>query len=265
MCPERIVCLTEETTETLYLLEEDWRIVGISGYTERPPRAKEEKAIVSAYTTAQIEKIVKLQPDLVLGFSDLQGDIAAELIKRGISVHVFNQRTVAGIFQMVRILGGMIGCTDRSDELVCRLESHLDEVRIVGQSFKTRPRVLFEEWDDPLISGISWVSELIELAGGEDCFSELSSESLAKNRIVDDLQQVVTRRPDIIIGSWCGKPFQPEKVVARPGWKEVPAVVNGQLHELPASLILQPGPAPLTDGVAEMQRIFRNWDSEFKS
>ena len=258
--PERIVCLTEETAETLYLLGEDRRIVGISGYTVRPPQARREKPHVSAFTTANIEEIVRLEPDLVLGFSDLQADIACDLVKRGMEVHIFNQRTVSGIFRMIRLLGGMIGCQEKALRLVTELQRGLEEVRAKSELLHSRPRVYFEEWDHPQISGIGWVSELIQLAGGQDCFAELGCEPLAANRIIADPDEVVRRRPEIIVGSWCGKKFRAEEVAARDGWQEVPAVKNGHLYEIQSPLILQPGPAAVSDGVAELLRIFSEWD-----
>jgi iron complex transport system substrate-binding protein len=257
--PQRIVCLTEETTETLYLLEEDWRIVGISGFTVRPPRARREKPKVSAFTSAKIERIAALQPDLVLGFSDLQADIAAELVRRGIDVHVFNHRDVAGILRMIRVLGGMIGCEAKAAALCAQLEAGLDAVRAAAAQFGVRPRVYFEEWDEPMISGISWVSELIGVAGGEDCFPEKAREALAKQRIIDDADEVVRRAPDIILGSWCGKKFQPASVAGRPGWTAIPAVADQQIFEIKSSLILQPGPAALTDGVRALHERFSEW------
>jgi len=257
--PSRIVCLTEETTETLYLLEEDWRIVGISGFTVRPPRARREKPKVSAFTSAKVERICELKPDLVLGFSDLQADIATDLVKRGLDVHIFNHRDVAGIFRMIRVLGGMIGCEAKAEGLVARLAASLDEIRASAASFKRRPRVYFEEWDDPPISGIGWVCELIRIAGGDDCFPELARESLARERIVRDPLAVAQRAPDVILGSWCGKKFRPEQVAARPGWADIPAVARGYLHEVKSPLILQPGPAALTDGVAAIHALLRRW------
>jgi iron complex transport system substrate-binding protein len=259
--PSRIVCLTEETTETLYLLEEDWRIVGISGFTVRPPRARREKPKVSAFTSAKVDRILELQPDLVLGFSDLQADIAADLVKRGLNVHIFNHRDIAGIFGMISMLGGMIGCEAKAARLCARLSEHLESIRAAAAQFSVRPRVYFEEWDEPMISGIRWVSELIAVAGGDDCFEENSRQSLAKNRIIADPQEVVRRAPDIILGSWCGKKFRPASVAARPGWSEVPAVARGELHEIKSPIILQPGPAALTDGVSELHRIFKDWQA----
>ena len=250
--PSRIVCLTEETTETLYLLGEEARIVGISGFTVRPPRARREKPRVSAFTSAKIDRIVALQPDLVLGFSDLQAGIAAELIRVGVAVHVFNQRSVAEILQMVAMLGGMVGCEAKAAALIERLSEGIEAVRRQSASFPRRPRVYFEEWDEPQISGIRWVSELIGIAGGDDVFPELARESLGKNRIVADPLEVARRAPDVIFGSWCGKKFRPELVAARPGWSDVPAVRDGRLHEIKSSSILQPGPAALTDGLREL-------------
>lgn len=256
--PERIVCLTEETTETLYLLEEDWRIVGISGFTVRPARARKEKPKVSAFTSAKIDKILALEPDLVLGFSDLQADIAAELIKQGINVHVFNHRSVAGIFQMIATLGGMIGCEKKAQTLIQDLSNNLERVKTEAEKSSYRPKVFFEEWDDPLFSGIQWVSELIEIAGGQDIFPELAKESLGKNRIIADPAEVIRRQPDIIIGSWCGKKFRPERVKARAGWDAIPAVQNDRVYEIKSPIILQPGPAALTDGVAAIANIIQN-------
>jgi iron complex transport system substrate-binding protein len=257
--PERIVCLTEETTETLYLLEEDWRIVGISGFTVRPPRARREKPKVSAFTSARIDKICELRPDLVLAFSDLQADIAAALARAGIEVHLFNHRSVAEILRMVRMLGAMIGCEAKARALAATLEEGLLAVRARAQTLRRRPRVYFEEWDEPLISGIRWVSELIAMAGGEDCFPELAAHSLGRDRIIADPLEVVRRAPDIILGSWCGKKFRPERVRARPGWEAVPAVRDGYLCEVKSSLILQPGPAALTDGVQAIQQVILKW------
>jgi iron complex transport system substrate-binding protein len=257
--PTRIVCLTEETTETLYLLGEDSRIVGISGFTVRPPRARREKPRVSAFTSAKIDKIVELKPDLVLGFSDLQADIAADLIRAGIEVHVFNHRSVSEILRMIATLGGMVGCEAKAATLVAQLEAGVDEVRASAARLARRPRVYFEEWDEPQISGIRWVSELVRIAGGDDVFPELAAESLGKNRIIADPLEVVRRAPDIIFGSWCGTKFRPGHVAARAGWSEVPAVKGGHLYEVKSSIILQPGPAALTDGLAELHARIRAW------
>jgi iron complex transport system substrate-binding protein len=257
--PQRIVCLTEETTETLYLLGEDSRIVGISGFTVRPARARKEKPRVSAFTSARIDRILALEPDLVLGFSDLQAGIAADLIRAGIEVHVFNQRSIGEILRMVCTLGALIGCQAKAEALAVRLEQGLEEVRQRARALARRPRVYFEEWDEPQISGIRWVSELIGVAGGEDCFPELACRPLGRERIIADPLEVPRRAPDIILGSWCGKKFQPERVAARPGWQDVPAVRGGFLREVKSSIILQPGPAALTDGVRKVQELIEEW------
>jgi iron complex transport system substrate-binding protein len=257
--PTRIVCLTEETTETLYLLGEEQRIVGISGFTVRPPRARREKPKVSAFTSAKIDRIIDLRPDLVLGFSDLQADIARDLIRAGIEVHLFNQRSVAEILRMIAMLGGMVGCEAKARVLIEQLESGLGEMRRIAARFERRPRVYFEEWDEPQISGIQWVSELIGIAGGEDCFPELAREPLGRNRIIADPLEVPRRSPDVIFGSWCGKKFRPDHLAAREGWADIPAVRNGHLHEIKSSIILQPGPAALTDGLAEIHRHLSAW------
>src|SRR6202451_3280933 len=216
--PERIVCLTEETVETLYLLGEERRIVGISGFTVRPPRARREKPKVSAFTSARTDRIIALAPDLLLGFSDLQADIAATLVRAGIEVHVFNHRSIAEILRMIRTLGGMIGCEEKARALCAPLEAALERVRAAAGALARRPRVYFEEWDEPLISAIRWVSELITVAGGEDCFPELAREPLGAGRIIADTGEVVRRAPDIVLGSWCGKKFRPENGAARSGW-----------------------------------------------
>src|SRR3954466_12075369 len=229
--PERIVCLTEETTETLYLLGEERRIVGISGYTVRPPRARREKPRVSAFLSARIDKIVELQPDLVLGFSDLQADIARDLAKAGLNIMIFNQRSVGEILSMIQVLASLIGTPEKGAALVERLETGLREVSQAAKGFATRPRVYFEEWDEPMISGIRWVSELIEIAGGEDVFKERSFSQAASGRTIADREEVIERNPEVILASWCGKKFRPERVTARPGWDKVSAVKNGQLHE----------------------------------
>jgi iron complex transport system substrate-binding protein len=257
--PQRIVCLTEETTETLYLLGEDWRIVGISGFTVRPPRARREKPRVSAFTSARIPRIVALAPDLVLGFSDLQADIAADLVRAGLTVHIFNQRSIAGILAMIRTLGGMIGCEAKTAALLRQLESGLAAVRARAAALERRPRVYFEEWDEPLISGIGWVAELIRLAGGEECFPELAGKALGRERIIADPLEVVRRAPDIVLGSWCGKKFRPAELAARPGWSAVPAVRGGFVREIKSAVILQPGPAALTDGVRAVQAVIEEW------
>jgi iron complex transport system substrate-binding protein len=261
--PQRIVCLTEETTEWLYLLGQEHRIVGISGYTVRPRRARDEKPKVSAFLNARIEKILELQPDCVFGFSDLQADIAAQLIRAGVQVTVFNQRSVDEIFSMLFQVAAMVGCANDGLAHIAVMREQLDairaEVAVLVAAGKRRPRVFFEEWDEPHISGIRWVSELLGIAGGDDVFPELATQSLGKDRIIADGSEIVRRAPDIVIGSWCGKKFRPEKVAARPGWQDVPAVRDGQLFEIKSADILQPGPAALTDGVEQMHRIVRQW------
>ncbi len=256
---ERIVCMTEETTETLYDLGAEDRIVGISGFTVRPPRARKEKPKVSAFTSAKIDRILDLKPDLVLGFSDLQADIAADLVRRGIDVHVFNHRSVDGIFRMIHTLGALIGEQAKTEAYAAELSAGLERIREDAAALPRRPRVYFEEWDDPLISGIRWVSELVGVAGGDDVFPELARESLGKNRIIADPLEVARRSPDLIIGSWCGKKFRPERVAERTGWSDVPAVENGEVFEVKSAIILQPGPAALTAGVAELSRLIRGW------
>ncbi|MDZ7269539.1 MAG: cobalamin-binding protein [candidate division KSB1 bacterium] len=257
--PSRIVCLTEETTETLYLLGEEKRIVGISGFTVRPPRARREKPKVSSFTSAKIDRILELRPDLVFGFSDLQADIAASLIKHGVPVLIFNQRSVAEILSMILMVSALVGAPARGEKLVRQLEANLAGLRQQADRFPHRPVVYFEEWEAPMITGIRWVAELIEIAGGRECFPELSRQPAARERIISDPAEVIRRKPDIIIGSWCGKKFRPEKVAGRPGWHEIPAVREGQLFEIKSADILQPGPAALTDGVAQLFQIISRW------
>ena len=257
--PQRIVCLTEETTEWLYLLGQSHRIVGISGYTVRPARARVEKPRVSAYLSAKIDKILALQPDCVFGFSDLQADIAAELIRKGVQVTVFNQRSVAEIFSMLFQVAAMVGQGARAVELMDVMQKRLLDIQTAAASLPRRPRVYFEEWDQPHISAIRWVSELLGMAGGDDCFPELAQQPMGKDRIIADGAEIVRRNPDIIIGSWCGKKFRAEKVAARDGWESVNAVRKGQLFEIKSCDILQPGPAALTDGVEQLHRIVMNW------
>ncbi|MDE2261514.1 MAG: cobalamin-binding protein [Gammaproteobacteria bacterium] len=259
--PQRIVCLTEETTETLYLLGEERRIVGISGFTVRPARARKEKPRVSAFTSAKIDRILELRPDLVLGFSDLQADIAAQLARAGLDVHLFNQRSVAEILRMIRTLGGMIGCEARTADLVARLQAGLESARARAALLPRPPRVYFEEWDEPLICGIRWVSELIGIAGGEDCFPELAVQPLGRQRIIADAAEVPRRAPDIILGSWCGKKFRPDEVAARAGWSTMEAVRSGFVREIKSAIILQPGPAALTDGLDAIQEVISEWAS----
>jgi iron complex transport system substrate-binding protein len=256
--PERIVCLTEETVETLYLLGAERRIVGVSGYAVRPARVRREKPRVSAFTSADFEKILALEPDLVLAFSDLQADIAAGLIRRNIAVHAFNQRDIAGIFDMIRTLGALVGAAPKAETLVASLEQRLMQVRERAAALERHPRIYFEEWDEPMISAIRWVAELVEIAGGIDAFPALSARKNAKERIVSS-EDVISADPEIIVGSWCGKKFVPEKVAARPGFAEIAAVRDGFLREIKSPLILQPGPAALTDGLDALAAIIEEW------
>lgn len=255
--PERIVCLTEETTETLYLLGEERRIVGISGYTVRPPQARREKPRVSAFLSAKTDRILELKPDLVIGFSDLQADIARDLAKAGLNVVIFNQRSVEEILNTIGMVASLVGVNEKGLRLITQLEDGLAKIRDAAKAFPRRPRVYFEEWDEPMISGIRWVSELIEVAGGEDVFPELSVSHAAAGRVIKDPELVIQRKPDVILGSWCGKKFRPERVAARPGWQEIPAVRANELHEIKSADILQPGPAALTDGVRRIHDILR--------
>jgi iron complex transport system substrate-binding protein len=257
--PRRIVCLTEETVETLYLLGEDTRIVGVSGYAVRPARVRREKPRVAAFTSADIEKIVALEPDLVLTFSDLQADIVASLVRRGIAVHAFNQRDLGGIFAMIETLGALVGAPEKGARLAGELRARVADAS-ARNGGEPRPRVYFEEWDEPMISGIRWVSELVEVAGGVEVFPELSRCDAARDRIVT-AEQVIAARPDIVIGSWCGKKFRPDRFAARPGFDALPAVRGGWLHEIKSTLILQPGPAALTDGLAAITAIVAGWRS----
>jgi iron complex transport system substrate-binding protein len=249
--------LTEETTETLYLLGEGDRVVGISGYTVRPPEAR-AKPKVSAFITARFDKIEALRPDLVLAFSDLQADIAAELIRRGYAVVAFNQRSIAEILQMIRVVGSLVGRADRGAALADSLARGLDEIRAKAARLPKRPRVFFEEWDDPLISGIQWVDELVEIAGGEPLFPELRHQGLAKNRIVQP-DAVAARDPEIVVASWCGKAMRKRTILERPGWEGVSAVRRDQIYEIKSTYILQPGPASLTEGVARLHQIIARW------
>jgi len=256
--PERIVCLTEETVETLYLLGEQHRIVGVSGYAVRPPQVRREKPRVSAFISADVPKILALNSDLVLTFSDLQADIVAELVRANVAVHAFNQRDVAGILDMIRALGALIGAAEKAEALAAKLAARVNSVHERSMALPRHPRVYFEEWDEPMISGIGWVSELIHAAGGIDVFPQLAARKSAKDRIVSG-DDVVAAQPDIIIGSWCGKKFVPAKVAARPGFAQVPAVASGFLREVKSTLILQPGPAALTDGLDALSAIVSEW------
>jgi iron complex transport system substrate-binding protein len=259
--PERIVCLTEETVETLYLLGEERRIVGVSGYAVRPPRVRKEKPRVSAFISADYEKILALEPDLVLAFSDLQADLVAELIRRNVAVHAFNQRDVAGILDMIRTVGALTGVQLNANALAMSLHVRIRSARERARSLARRPRVYFEEWDDPMISGIKWVSELVDAAGGTDVFPSLAERKNAKDRIVSS-QDVIAAAPDIIVGSWCGKKFVPARVSARAGFDAIPAVRSGWLREIKSSLILQPGPAALTDGLDALSTIVSEWATQ---
>jgi iron complex transport system substrate-binding protein len=259
--PQRIVCLTEETTEWLYLLGQQHRIVGVSGYTVRPARARHEKPRVSAFLSAKIDKILALEPDCVFGFSDLQADIASTLIRHGIQVTVFNQRSVAEIFSMLFQVAAMVGEAAQGLQRIGGMQAELDRIAAAAAALPRRPRMYFEEWDVPPISAIRWVSELLAIAGGDDCFPELALQSLGKNRIIGDGAEIVRRDPEIIIGSWCGKKFRAEKVASREGWQGVAAVRDRQLFEIKSADILQPGPAALTDGVAQLHRIVMDWSA----
>lgn len=260
--PQRIVCLSTETCEVLYRLGEQDRIAGISGFTVHPPQARREKPKVSAFTSAKVEKILELKPDLVLGYCDLQADIAAQLAREGLEVHLFNQRDIAGIMRMIRTLGALVYASDRAEALVSELEQGIEAVRASASSLTQKPCVYFEEWDEPLISGIRWVSELIEIAGGEDCFADLSHFPRAKQRFITDPEEVVRRAPDLIIGSWCGKRFRPEHLYQRAGWQAIPALRNDQLFEIKSPDILQPGISALTLGLAQLHQRIRQWHEQ---
>ncbi|MEO6173144.1 MAG: cobalamin-binding protein, partial [Arenimonas sp.] len=261
MGPQRIVCLTEEPTETLYLLGEQNRIVGISGFTVRPTEARRDKPKVSAFTSAKVDKILALKPDIAIGFSDIQADIAAALIRAGVEVWISNHRSVDGILDYIRRLGALVGAVERADELASELERGIDEIRIKSASLPRRPKVYFEEWDSPQITGIKWVAELVRIAGGDDIFPERAEMPLARDRILEDPDEVIRRAPDIIVASWCGKKFQPDAIRQRNGWSAIPAVRDGELHEVKSPIILQPGPAALTAGLSELTRIFHRWSN----
>jgi len=257
--PQRIVCLTEETTEWLYLLGEDRRIVGISGYTVRPRRARDEKPRVSAFLDGKIDKIVELEPDLVIGFSDMQAALADKLIRAGLNVLVTNQRSVAEIFATLRLVAGLVGAAARAETWIAGREQAFEAMAATVRGWPRRPRVYFEEWDDPMISAIQWVSQLIGMAGGDDVFPELAVQRMGRDRVIADALEPARRAPELIVGSWCGKKFRPEKVAAREGWQGVPAVRDGRLHEIKSCDILQPGPAALTDGLDQLHRLFAGW------
>jgi iron complex transport system substrate-binding protein len=260
--PQRIVCLTEEPTEVLYALGQQHRIVGISGFTVRPPQARREKPKVSAFTSAKVEQILELQPDLAIGFSDIQADIAQALIKKGVEVWIANHRSVAGILAYIRRLGALVGVHEPAERYAQSLGARVERVRAAAARLTRHPRVYFEEWDQPMICGIRWVSELVEIAGGRDIFPDRASSSLAQGRIVPRPDDVIDAAPDLIIASWCGKKFRPEQVVARPGWSQIPAVREGELYEIKSPLILQPGPAALTDGLDALHTIVSRWAGE---
>lgn len=251
--PQRIVCLTTETVEVLYALGEQDRIAGITGYTVRPPEARKEKPKVYAFTSGDIDKILAVKPDLVLTFSDLQADIARDLIKAGVPVYAFNQRSIDDTLGMVETIGRLVGAEDKALRMVAELEAQIEAARAVAAERIARsghrPRVYFEEWDEPNITAVQWVSELIEIAGGENIFADRAASPMARDRILADPLEVVARAPDIIIGSWCGKHFRPERVAARPGWADVPAVVNGRMHEIKSAIILTPGPVAISEGL----------------
>tara|TARA_B110000503_G_C7165967_1_gene421929 strand:- start:2685 stop:3488 length:804 start_codon:yes stop_codon:yes gene_type:complete len=257
--PQRIVCLTEETTELLYLIGEQDRIVGISGFTVRPKIARREKPKVSAFIDANIDEILALKPDLVIGFSDIQADIAQQLIKKGITVWVNNHRSVEEIMKMIVQLGALVGRTETCLDLVQHYQKRILEIQELTSLWKAKPKIYFEEWYDPLISGIQWVSELIEMAGGIDLFAENGKESLAKNRIIAKHQEVLNRDPDLILVSWCGKKFKPKRMFEREGWRDTKAFKNDDYHEIDSGIILQPGPASISEGLEIMHKIFSNW------
>ena len=259
MGPERIVCLTEETTEWLYLLGEEARIVGISGYTVRPRRARVEKPRVSAFLDGRIDRIVALEPDLVIGFSDMQAALADKLIRAGLNVFISNQRSVEQIFATLQLVAALIGAQDRAQAWIDGCRARHAAIAAAAAAWPRRPRVYFEEWDTPMISAIQWVSQLIGTAGGDDVFPELAACSLGRDRVVADPLAPARRAPDLIVGSWCGKKFRPEAVAARDGWAEVPAVRSGRLHEIKSCDILQPGPAALTDGLERLHRLCADW------
>jgi iron complex transport system substrate-binding protein len=257
--PERIVCLTEEPTEVLYHLGEQDRIVGISQFTVRPDEARRDKPKVSAFTSARLERILELEPDLVIGFSDIQADIARDLIKEGVEVWISNHRSVEGILAYIIRLGSLVGRHDDVLDWVADIRHGIEAVSASAARLPTRPRVYFEEWDDPMITAIRWVSEVIGIAGGDDIFSNRSTSSLAADRIIEDHTEVVRRNPDILLASWCGKKLQPRAVWDREGWDALKPVRTRTIHEVPAEIILQPGPAALTAGLAHIHEIVSTW------
>ena len=259
MTYQRIACLSTEAVETLYALGAEERIAGISGFTTRPPRARNEKPKISGFSSSRIERILAVDPDLIIGFSDMQADICRDLAAAGIEVHLFNQRDIAGILRMVQVLAALVERQVEGQALVAQLQTQVDAVRAQAQQWTARPTVYFEEWNEPLMSGIGWVSEMIGLAGGKDAFAELAVHPRAKQRIIHDPDEVVRRAPDIIIGSWCGKKFRPESVCERPGWERIPAVQNGMVAEIKSADILSPGPAAITEGLPQIAALIQRW------
>ncbi len=259
---QRIVCLSTEAVETLYALGAEDLIAGISGFTTRPARARSEKPKVSGFSSSRIERILAVEPDLVIGFSNLQADICRDLAAAGVEVHLFNQRDIAGILRMVSVLAALVERQEAGQRLIAELQTRIDAVREQARQWTLRPRVYFEEWNEPLISGIGWVSEMIAIAGGDDAFAELAAHSSAKERIIADPAEVVRRQPDIVIGSWCGKKFRAETVCARPGWDAIPAVTNGLVAEIKSADILSPGPAAITDGLPQIAALIRRWHEQ---
>lgn len=259
--PQRIVCLTEETTETLYEIGADDLIVGITQFVMRPKRAKKEKPVVSRYTDAKIDKIIELNPDLIIAWSDLQADICAELIKNGQNVLCYNHRSVEGILKFIEQLGAVIGRQEDAAEYANTLRDKIDKAKEKGANRKHKPKVYFEEWYDPIITGITWVSEIIEICGGEDVYAETSRKFLAKDRILETPDKVLEKNPDIMIASWCGKKFKKDQVLTRSGWDNMQCVIDDEIFEIPSEIILQPGPAALTDGIDTIMEIFDKWES----
>ncbi len=256
---QRIACLSTESVETLYALGAEQYIAGISGFTVRPPRAREEKTKISGFSSSRLERILAVQPDLVIGFSNLQADICRDLAQAGVEVHLFNQRSVAGILRMVSVLAALVQREEAGRELVAQLQAHVDQARARAAQWTRRPVIYFEEWNDPLMSGIGWAAELIGIAGGEDAFPQLSVHQSAKERIIADPMEVVRRAPDIIIGSWCGKKFQPDTLRAREGWDTIPALRNGMLFEIKSPDILSPGPSAITEGLRQISDMVARW------
>ncbi len=258
---QRIACLCTESVETLYALGAEEYIAGISGFTVRPPRARKEKPKISGFSSSKLEKILAVKPDLVIGFCNLQADICRDLAHVGIEVHLFNQRSVAGILHMVRVLAALVQRQDAGEQLVAELQGHIDDARAKAREWRRRPKIYFEEWNDPLMSGIGWASEIIDIAGGDDAFPELAQQASAARRIIADAQEVVRRAPDIIVGSWCGKKFQPESLRARPGWNGIPALQNNMVFEIKSADILSPGPSAIKEGLRQMSGLIANWQA----